>query len=818
MTVRPDSTSLDSAGVWGRVAPRLAQAYVESYRGPQGEAPAIGDSGLTAPVRVRALQVLKPAVLAAHGRLGSLRPPGTTNVAAYADDDPNGFGPALQVVTTELPMVLESVTVLLNRLRVPYVSIMNPVFRARRGPDGSLEDIRPASAGDTGPGVDEDWMHIELADGVDPKSLDEVKQQLPVVIAGVQQVARDANAMRSVLRQIADTLDTDNYSRFPAKTRHEVARLLRWLDDGHFVLVGYERCSVGDREAVVDDASRLGVLRHRQEKFPALTGPDQLVAVTQSRLTSYLRYGAYPYVIVVRDDSGGDSVEHRLLGLFTAAATNANVMEIPVICSRVAKVLEMSGRDPNSLSGQLLLDVIQTFPRSELFELNVDEMLAMATEIIDVGSRRRVLLYMHADQLGHFVSALVYLPRDRYTTSVRLAIQDILVRELGGESIDYSARVSESPWAAVHFTVRLPDDAKPGAVDASEDNRRRIQALLTEAARTWGDRLLGAVRSGSIGQAQAEHYAEAFPESYKQAISPENAIADIAIIEELQDDSVKLVFVGGDDDFAQLTWFLGGRSASLSQLLPMLQSMGVDVLEERPFTVTRADGLQVWIYQFRISPHRSIPKAPAGSDAEETAQRFADAVTAIWRGQAEIDRFNELVLRAGLNWQQVVILRAYAKYLRQAGFPYSQSHIETVINDYPHTARALVELFEALFDPSKSTKHDAQAAAAAVAKDIDALVSLDTDRVMRAFASLVQATLRTNYFVTREGSARLQEVLSIKLNPRLVDELPLPRPNSRSRCTRHAWKAFTCDSAPSRVAGCAGRTDARTSAPRSSVW
>src|SRR5581483_5837867 len=162
-------------------------------------------------------------------------------------------------------------------------------------------------------------------------------------------------------------------------------------------------------------------------------------------------------------------------------------------------------------------------------------------------------------------------------------------------------------------------------------------------------------------------------------------------------------------------------------MLPMLQSMGVVVLEERPFTVTRPDGLPVWIYQFRISPHPTIPVATTESERDATAERFADAVTAIWQGRVEIDRFNELVLRAGLTWQQVVVLRTYAKYLRQAGFPYSQSHIESVLSENPHTAASLVALFEALFDPSPSgsrKSRDAQSAAAAVAEDIDALVSL----------------------------------------------------------------------------------------------
>ena len=225
-----------------------------------------------------------------------------------------------------------------------------------------------------------------------------------------------------------------------------------------------------------------------------------------------------------------------------------------------------------------------------------------------------------------------------------------------------------------------------------------------------------------------------------------------------------------DDGIADLTLYLGGRSASLSELLPMLQSMGVVVLEERPFTVTRPDGLPVWIYQFKISPHQSIPTRLAGPERDATATRFADAVTAIWHGRVEIDRFNELVLRAGLTWQQVAVLRSYAKYLRQAGFPYSQSHIETVINDNAKTARSLVELFEALFDPADSDddaeRHDAQSAAAAVAADIDALVSLDTDRVLRAFASMIQATLRTNYFVTRHGFGARAERVVVQAQPR----------------------------------------------------
>ncbi|GJF08868.1 NAD-specific glutamate dehydrogenase [Mycolicibacterium cyprinidarum] len=772
------------------VIERLFPAYLETYRGPHGGA-AGAEAAVTGPMPSPADGDLAlPALVEAQYQLGHQRSPGATGVAVYDADEPGGFGPALQIVTDNATMLMDSVTVLLHRIGVAYTAIMNPVFRVRRGPAGELLEIARTSDASSDEGIDETWVHVQLSSSVDRRALAEAEELLPRVLADARQVALDSAAMAEAVQSLAAELDgdigKDVEQRFPSPDRKDVAALLRWLADGHFVLLGYQRCPVRDGEATVDASSRLGVLRQREDVLPQLTTQDELLTLAQATIPSFLRYGAYPQIVVVRenavdpDDAG--AVEHRFVGLFTVAATNANVLEIPLVARRVGDALAMADRDP-SHPGALLLDIMQTIPRPELFALSTSGLLDMAMAVVELGSRRRALLFMRADPLAHFVSCLVYLPRDRYTTVVRLAMQEILVRELGGVSIDYAARVSESPWAVVHFTVLLPVGTRVRSVDVSESNESRIQDLLTEATRTWSDRLLGAVKAGSVDQRTVEHYAGAFPEVYKQAITPLHALDDIAIIEELQDDSVKLLLDNEDTDedgVSNLVWYLGGQSASLSHLLPMLHSMGVVVLEERPFTVTRPDGLQVWIYLFKVSPHRGVPEAPSGPQREEAAQRFADAVTAIWQGRAESDRFNELVLRAGLTWQQVALVRAYAKYLRQAGFSYSQSHIETVLNDNPSTARSLVELFEALFCPvdqvQGAANRDAQAAAAAVSADIDALVSLDTDRVLRAFASMIQATLRTNYFVVRPDSARAQNVLSFKLNPELIDELPLPRP------------------------------------------
>ncbi len=773
--------------VTSEVIERLIPAYLETYRGPHGGAPG-AEAAVTGPMgRPAGDGVPDPALVEAQYRLGRQRPPGTTRVAVYPPDDPGGFGPALQIVTDNATLLMDSVTVLLHRLGVAYTAIMNPVFRVRRGADGELLDIAPASQVGFTDGVDETWVHVELSASADRRAIDEAERLLPAALADARQIAIDSTDMTAALRALAAELDSDTGRRFPSPDRKDVAALLRWLADGHFVLVGYQRCTVRNGAATVDAASRLGVLRRRDDVLPQLTFGGEVLALAQATTPSFLRYGTYPQIVVVREqpwpagEDGPEAVEHRFVGLFTVAAMNANVLDIPLVSRRVDDALAMAHRDP-SHPGQLLLDIIQTVPRAELFALSARDLLDMAMAVVDLGSRRRTLLFMRADPLANFVSCLVYLPRDRYTTAVRLQMQDILVRELGGVSIDYAARVSESPWAVVHFTVRLPEGSRLQDIDVSETNEGRIQDLLTEAARTWADRLLGAVKTGSIDQVTAEHYAGAFPEVYKQAITPLHALSDIAIIEELQENTVKLVLSDSDETgVSHLMWYLGGQSASLSQLLPMLQSMGVVVLEERPFTVTRPDGLQVWIYQFKVSPHSDIPAPEPGPQREASAQRFADAVTAIWHGNAEIDRFNELVLRAELNWQQVAVLRAYAKYLKQAGFPYSQLHIAEVLNENASTARSLITLFEAMFCPADHAedgghRRDAQAAVAAVSADIDALVSLDTDRVLRAFASMIQATLRTNYFVGRPESARARNVLSFKLSPELIDELPLPRP------------------------------------------
>ena len=433
----------------------------------------------------------------------------------YGADDPGGFGPALQVVTDQSAMLMDSVTVLLHRLGVAYVAIMNPVFRVRRDPERRTARTwpRPRTPRRPPTASTRRGSTSRLSPSANASAVAEAAALLPNVLADARQVAVDSAALNATLVGLANALDADHAGHFPGYDRRDVAALLRWLADGHFVLLGYQRCAVQRRPGLgrpgqparrAATAHRRAAAAHRSRR-PAGAGAGHHAELPALRRVPVHRGGPGEVGGPVRQ-----AIEHRFVGLFTVAATNANVLEIPLISRRVNEALALSQGDP-SHPGQLMLDIIQTIPRSELFALSARDLLDMAMAVVDLGSRRRTLLFLRADQLAHFVSCLVYLPRDRYTTAVRLEMQDILVRELGGVSIEYTARVSESPWAVVHFTVRLPDGSRPGDVDTSLDNETRIQNLLTEAARTWGDRLIGAVKSGAIDQADAEHYCDGVP-------------------------------------------------------------------------------------------------------------------------------------------------------------------------------------------------------------------------------------------------------------------------------------------------------------------
>lgn len=760
-----------------------------------------------------------------HMELAMHRPAGRALVRVYHPDDSSGLGAAVQVVTDDMPLLVESITSSLSRLGVSVSEVIHPIFEVERDADGRLEQAAPHEVdGNGAAGLRESWMHLQLHPSTSRAQLSRIESGLPNVVADVRQVIGDTEAIKQVQSGLADDLELaakSGNAPFSETDLVDTANLLRWLASGNFTVLGYARYRLSsDQDQETSNAlpgTCLGVLRPDvgtdfQVPINAIDRP--LLILTQGLVPATVHRSVYPYFIGVADfDEAGTIVgEHLFIGVFTVTAVHENVLDIPVIERRVRSVIEESGFDLESFSGQAMLEVIQSFPRTELFSSDNDTMRKTAVAVLNVGLRRQVRLFLRADGYGRFVACLVYLPRDRYTTRVRLEMQEILVRELGGVDIDYSARVAESDLASVYFTVRMPAAergapryAAAPAADTSEANRLRIQSLLAEASRTWEDHLNDEVSTSTmLDPAVVQRYAEAFPDAYKEDFEADRALADIVRLEHLRDGGIDQYLyrnAGSDPGSWRFSLYVGGAGISLSQVLPVLQSLGVEVVDERPYQLELepqpgadlSSGGERWIYDFGLLARPELLRSALDRDLDaellESSKRaavleaevrglhdrFTEAFEAAWYGRAEADALNELVLRARLPWRAVSILRAYAKYLQQAGFPYSQANISRVLLTYPDVARLFVDLFGARFDPDTVSAEHAAELEHQVRSRIDEVVSLDADRILRAILNLIRATLRTNYYVTdAEGMPR--DYLSMKVEPREISELPKPRP------------------------------------------
>ena len=739
-----------------------------------------------------------------HLQLAASRIVGEANVRVLVPDGRTTPGVALQIVTDDMPLLVESVVAQLSRLGVEVAEIVHPILSVDRDADGTLVRVVSVDDGGTaGDFVRESWMHLQLDPSISEQTVESLRDSVVHVLRDVREVVEDTDRMRAVQSDIATALD-DRADRYEANTAgpseyREAAGLMRWLAEGHYTLLGYRRYDVTpDSEGVLhsrpDDAAGLGMLRDDRRlgaDSSALDERTALVDLTQGSSPATVHRAVYPYFVTLFDASDPGWGEHRFVGVFTVTALHENVLDIPVIENRVRSVIRRAGHELSSFSGQAMLEVLQSMPRSELFATGADTLYDTATAVMAMGRRRKVKVFLRADSGGAFVSALVYLPRDRYTTRVRLAIQNRLLEELHGSGLDYTARVTESDLALLHVTVKRDRDVD-AEVDLSSSNVARIEALLTETIKTWEDALGEAVSGHTdLDRVVVSRYADALPEAYKQDFVPERAVSDIARFESLTDGAIDMQLyrnVGSEVGSWRFSLYIGGRGVSLSQVLPVLQSLGVEVDDERPYPLVRPDGMQCWIYDFGVSASREMLVAAidgdidselsdaGASDRESRVQaRFTDAFTAVWRGRAEADRFNELVMRAGLDWRQAQVLRAYAKYLRQANFPYSQFNIEGVLLAHPHTARLLVALFEAQFDPDRVSEQRSEELRIELGSLIDDVISLDADRILRAIYELIRATLRTNFYVVDSDGAP-RDFLSFKFDSQRIAELPRPKP------------------------------------------
>jgi glutamate dehydrogenase len=749
------------------------------------------------------------AVVRSHLALAAVRAPGRALVRLInptrAESGWDSPDTVIEIVTDDMPYLVDSVVAELERLNVSARRLVHPIVLVRRDLAGTLREVLTDSDLNKVPAdvVVESWMYVEIDRITDADRARQVEQRLLAVLTDVREVVEDTERMAAVACAVAQELGKAP-PPLPAGEVADGAALLRWLAAGHFVFLGYRRyelvreptagatdgpgnCTVPGLRAVI--GSGLGVLRRDSVTIRGLTaGPGvnplsrDLLVLTQASSPATVYRPVYPHYIGVKifDERGEITGEHRFLGLLTTTASHENVLDIPVIGRRVREVIQRAGVPVASYSGQQMLEVLQSYPRGELFSADLDSLYETVTGVLSLAQQRTLRLFCRRDPYGRFFSCMVYLPRERYTTTARLAMQQVLMRELHGTSVEYSAQVGESVYARVHFTVHTdPADGTVPAVPDVETITRRLR----DAVSTWDDQLLDAASArGAATVDLAQRYLVAFPQAYRENFDAATTLADIGRLEALAaKDGLALCFEVPDrlePGQRRLKLYLAGRRITLSQVLPVLQATGVEVVDERPYQVIRGDGVHCWIYDFGLRLDAGLRQQLAGQDAEDVQRRFCAAFVAAWRGACEVDRFNALVLRAALNWRQVAVLRGYVRYQRQAGSPFSQHYVEDLLLARSDIAAVLADLFEARFDPAldAATRDVRQhALAAQAASMIDEVPGLDADRILRGLLSLVLATLRTNYFV-RNSDGDFPPYSAFKLNPRAIPGLAEPRP------------------------------------------
>ena len=729
-----------------------------------------------------------------HRRLAANRQPGEVRLELDCTEDAEGpdaaSGIRVDIVCDDSPFLVDSLTGVFNKHSIDINVFVHPIVPVLRAEDGALVEAPAAESGDQkGEGLlRESWMHVELGFVADREFLTVLESEIQAVLGDVRLCVDDWQAMRAKALEIAADLSGEGGLPVSDKDVSDTVELLRWLVDDKFTFLGFRQYKLtgsGDDRALTPiGETGLGLLRKAPVAPRPLStfntdarsqiGAKRLMVITKSNARSTVHRRSYMDYIGVKtfDQNGEPDGELRFLGLFTSAAYLSSVTDIPVVKRKVADVLERSGVTRSSHSGKDLVTALETYPRDELFQARTDDLFGTAMGVLRLAGRRRLRLFVRRDVYGRFYSCLVYLPRDRFNTENRLKIQEILSRRLGGIGVDYDTRLTESVLARLHFVIRIDPNAEAEAVDVEA-----VQAELNEATRSW-DADLALQLDHYVGEGQSrtlfDSYGEGFPAAYKAEHSPISAAKDMARFEMLRDSGdmeLQLFRRGGSDADVRFKIYSFQSPIELSEAFPVLRFLGVKVVEERPYLIERADG-KIFLHDFGL-----VLPGKAAESVPELRARFENAFRAAWTGESESDRFNELVIAAGLTWHQVVVLRALSKYLQQTGFVFSQDFIADTLIAHPSITAGLVQLFEARFDPRVG---DDRASAVdridqSLAEELAEVPSLDADRILRAFLTLIRSTLRTSYF-QRGASGRPKEYVSFKFNARDIDFLPLPRP------------------------------------------
>ncbi len=715
-------------------------------------------------------------------RFGGRRRPGQAKIRVH-NPDPAGDGwssphTIVEIINDDMPFLVDSVTGAINASNRVVHLIIHPILTVARGPDGRLCDIlEPGVAG-----TRESWIQIEITSEADPADLARLTQTLSGVLADVGAAVTDWQPMRQVLRELAAELSAQP-PPVPTTELSEAQDFLKWLDDDNYTFLGY-------REYFFDGAAKpahgpLGILREEAHSvfgglrdLSALPSDVQdfvrrreLLVITKSNRRGTVHRTAHMDAIGVRrfDANGRVTGIRVFLGFFTSLAYSRSSRSIPLLRLKVRRIVERSGASPASHDGKALLHILDTFPRDELFQADEDQLFDTVTGILNLQERQRIAVFVRRDPLERYVSCFVYVPRERYDGQLRSRFGSILEEAFAGQISAFHTHLDESALARIHFIIRTTRGAVPSVDTANLEER------LAEAVRTWTDRLHQAAAT-AFGEEAARtrlRRFQSFPIAYQARTDAAQAVADLERIEAVSAGSPLEVSLHPVPDarLPALRVYRAKEPVALSDVLPMLENLGLRVVAEEPFRIDGADSTAVWIHEFQLSGIALLTSASPAIRA-----RFEAALVEVWTARVENDGFNRLVLAAGLSARQVTVLRLYAKFLRQAGTTFSQAYMEDALSGHPEIARRLVQLFEMRFDPeSTGSSLAAVAEIQAIDHALDAVGSLDEDRILRTFLTLILRTVRTNYY-KKSPSGGAKPYLAVKLASSEIDLLPQPRP------------------------------------------
>ncbi|HEY4829437.1 MAG TPA: NAD-glutamate dehydrogenase, partial [Solirubrobacteraceae bacterium] len=722
----------------------------------------------------------------AHWNLAQQRAPGEAKVRVYNPDyEQHGWASPhtlIEIVSDDMPFIVDSVTMDLTRKGYVIHLVIHPVMRIRRDESGHIIEVLDAEASPDG-AVAESILHAEVGREHDPAKLDELRRSVERVLDEVRAAVEDWQQMRQRAQALTDELDQRPPAGIDTATIDETKAFLTWLADDNFTFLGYRDYDLTEDEdgdgTVLEaiDGSGLGILRGRSNRPPkrlsakatAFAREPKILLLTKANSPSTVHRPAYlDYIGVKRYDEEGRVIgERRFLGLYTTRAYKASPRSIPIIRGKVEGVLQHAGFPPASHDRKALLEILESYPRDALFQMDPEELFDVAIGILGLGERQRLRLFMWRDPLDRFVECLVCIPRDRFNTENRERVGRILLDALGGVALDWNLQLSESRIARVHYIIRC------GEEPASDYEAAAIEARLVQAVRAWTDDLRDALledHGEEEGTKLFRRYERAFPPGYQADWVARSAVADIVRIEELcsTDEPITSLYrpLEAPDGIVRLKLFSAG-GVLLSDVLPTLEHLGAKVADERPYEITAADRAPAWIYDFGLQADPD--------NTERVRDLLHDAFLGVWRGELEDDGLNGLVIGATLTGRQVSFIRAIAKYLRQGGIGFSDAYIERTLTGHPEIARLIVELFNARLDPDHAEPALAERIAGEIGEALDAVPSLDEDRILRAFLSVVRAIVRTNAFQT-DATGKPHPYMSFKLDSAEIPILPLPRP------------------------------------------